>query len=97
MREIILAKYGELILKGLNKSHFEALLLRSLRRRLKKVGNFEVSTLQSTIYIEPLTDHEDIDEAMEECRCTFGIARLSRALEVEKDMDAIIEAVKNVD
>ncbi len=94
MKEIILAKYGELILKGLNKNHFEALLLRSLRRRLKEVGEFDVYTIQSTIYIEPLSDNEDIDAAMEECRRTFGIARLSRAIAVEKSMDAILEAAR---
>lgn len=95
MREIILAKYGELILKGQNRNHFEALLLRSLKSRLRKVGNFEIYALQSTIYIEPKSENENIDEAMEEARRTFGIVTLSRALEVEKDMDAILAAARS--
>jgi len=92
MKEIILAKYGELILKGLNKNHFEALLLRSLRDRLRPIGAFDVRAVQSTVYIEPLSESEDMDAAMEEAKRTFGIATLSRALEVEKDMDAILRA-----
>ena len=32
MNEVILAKYGELILKGSNRSSFEAMLLREVRR-----------------------------------------------------------------
>lgn len=95
MREIILAKYGELILKGQNRNHFEALLLRSLKSRLRKVGNFEIYALQSTIYIEPKGENENIDEAMEEARRTFGIVTLSRALEVEKNMDAILSAARS--
>ncbi len=95
MKEIILAKYGELILKGLNKNHFEALLLRALKTRLKRIGSFSVTTLQSTIYIEPQSENEDMDLAMEECSRVFGIARLSRALEVEKDMDAILRAAQS--
>ncbi len=94
MKEIILAKYGELILKGNNKNHFEALLLRSIKAKLKPLGDFEVYTIQSTIYIEPKTEFEDIDAAMDECARVFGIARLSRAIEVPKDMESILEAAR---
>ena len=64
MKEIILAKYGEIALKGENKNTFEDMLLRNIKRRLKKVGRFDYSRKQSTIYIEPSEDGADIDEAV---------------------------------
>ena len=54
--EVIMAKYGEIALKGLNRSNFENLLIRNIKRRLKNAGDFEVTRRQSTIYIEPLKD-----------------------------------------
>lgn len=90
MREIILIKYGEMALKGLNRSSFEDVLLRNIRRRLKYVGSFSYAKAQSTIYITPeaATDEECavlLDQAMPRLKKIFGIAALSRALACEKD------------
>ena len=41
MKEIILAKYGEMALKGLNKNGFEDILLKNIRRRLKPLRDTE--------------------------------------------------------
>lgn len=48
MKEIILVKYGEIALKGLNKSTFEDMLQKNIKRRLKKLGTFEFYRRQST-------------------------------------------------
>ena len=53
MKELILCKYGELVLKGLNKSSFEHLMAAEMKRRLKDLGDFSVSYAQSTLYVEP--------------------------------------------
>ena len=53
MKEIILVKYGEIALKGLNKSTFEDMLQKNIKRRLKKLGTFGFYRRQSTIYITP--------------------------------------------
>lgn len=95
MKEMLLCKYGELILKGLNKNYFETNLLRTIRHRLRTVGDFEVSNAQSTIYVEPLTENEDIDEAEEVLCKIFGLIAVSRAIVVEKDIDKIVEAAKS--
>ena len=52
----ILLKYGELILKGANKSYFDATLLRQIRRKLKPLGEFRVFTSQSTVFVESEDD-----------------------------------------
>ena len=38
MKEIILCKYGELVLKGANKTRFESMLLRRIRARAERFG-----------------------------------------------------------
>lgn len=47
--EIILAKYGELALKGLNRNTFEDILMKNIKRRLKPLGKFTYTRAQSTI------------------------------------------------
>jgi len=89
MREIILCKYGELALKGMNRRFFENMLIKELNNRLKPIGEFTVYTSQSTIYIEPETDDIDISEAFEEAKKVFGIVTLSRYAVVEKEIGAI--------
>lgn len=78
MKEIILAKYGEIALKGENKNTFEDMLLRNIKRRLKKVGRFDYSRRQSTIYIEPSEDGADIDEAVRRLKNVFGIGAIQK-------------------
>ena len=68
MKEILLCKYGELTLKGLNRGYFEKLLYRDMKKRLEKAGNFSVTYIQSTVYVEPLDDDADIEEAFRLCR-----------------------------
>ena len=88
-KELILAKYGEMALKGLNRGTFEDILMKNLRRRLKKFGAFKLNRAQSTIYMEPLSDTIDLDEVLEQLQCVFGIAALCRACVCEKTIEDI--------
>ena len=85
MKELILAKYGEIALKGLNRNTFEDILMKNIRRRLRSVGAFQYSRAQSTIYITPKEEDIDLEEAMDRLKTIFGIAALSRACICEKD------------
>ena len=85
MKELILAKYGEIALKGLNRNTFEDILMKNIRRRLRSVGAFQYSRAQSTIYIPPKEEDIDLEEAMDRLKTIFGIAALSRACICEKD------------
>ena len=89
MREILLCKYGEIVLKGANKRYFEDILCKELRKRAKKHGNFEISRAQSTIYVKPLDDFADIDGMYDSAMKTFGIAAIGRAAVCEKDIEDI--------
>ncbi len=90
MKEIILIKNGELALKGLNRSNFEDILIKNMRRRLRDLGSVSIRKAQSTIYIEPQEDTFDFEEALERVSLIFGIAGFSRACVCEKDMQDII-------
>lgn len=92
MKETILLKYGEIALKGLNKNSFEEVLVKNIKRRIKSLGKFQVWKAQSTIYVEPLEDEIDTDEAAERLSKVFGIAALTRAITVEKDFEEISKA-----
>ena len=85
MKELILAKYGEIALKGLNRNTFEDILMKNIRRRLRSVGAFQYSRAQSTMYITPKEEDIDLEEAMDRLKTIFGIAALSRACICEKD------------
>ena len=90
MREIILAKYGEMALKGANRITFEDALLRNIRFRLKHIGKFSYAKAQSTIYIIPETESDEeagelLAAAMPRLKKIFGIAALARAITCEKD------------
>ena len=94
MQELILLKLGELVLKGLNRHTFEERLCGNIRRRIRQYGKFQITSKQSTIYIEPLNDEADLDAAFDACKCIFGIVALSKAHPCKKDKDAILEAAK---
>ena len=89
MKEIILCKYGEIVLKGLNRGGFENELMKNMRRRLKPLGKFDLRSAQSTLYITPLGDDIDMDEVFGRASKVFGITKLCRAIGAEKDIDSI--------
>ena len=94
MKEILLCKYGEIVLKGANKRYFEDILCKELRKRAKKHGNFDISRAQSTIYIKPLDDFCDIDSMYDDAMKVFGLAAIGRAAVCEKDIEDIKRVAK---
>ena len=90
MKEIILIKDGELSLKGLNRRNFEDKMVATIRRRLKNLSNVSVERSQSAIYIKPVDDGFDFDEALDRVSRIFGIAAFSRACVCQKDMGDIL-------
>lgn len=95
MNEVILIKVGEIVLKGLNKRNFESQLIKNIRNRIKKYGEFEIKISQSTITISSLDEDSNIDDIFPEVKKVFGIARLSKAIVTQKSIDSIKETVKN--
>lgn len=95
MKDLLLCKPGEIFLKGLNKHYFEERLVANVKRRLKPIGHFRVTYLQSALYIEAADDAADLDAAYDAVRKVFGIATITRAAACEKDKDAITALAKS--
>jgi len=93
--EVILCKYGEIVLKGANRQNFESSLIKELRRRASPYGIFKIYGKQSTIYVIPQNDECDMDGMYDAARKVFGIIAVNRAAVCEKNMDSIIETVKS--
>ena len=91
MRELIMLKYGEIALKGLNKSGFEQVLLKSVKHRLKKEGSFTVRHAQSTVYCEPNDPQIDMDRAYKRMETIFGISTITRAAVAPKDFEEMVK------
>ena len=89
--EVILCKYGEIVLKGANRQNFEFTLIKELRRRASRHGNFKIYFSQSTIYVEPRDESCDMDGMYDEARKVFGIVGVNRAAVCDKTMESIIE------
>ena len=95
MNEMFLLKLGEIVLKGGNRFQFENRLKTNVSRRMRPFGDFRVSIVQSTVFVEPESEDCDVDGAWEACRYIFGVVSLCRCRPCEKSLDAIFEAVMN--
>ena len=89
MNDMILLKPGELVLKGLNRHFFEDRLRANVARRLRSLGDFRITSVQSTIYVEPLSKDIDMEEAFRRCHQIFGIIAVCRAAACPKEKEAI--------
>ena len=92
MKEIILIKVGEIVLKGLNRRQFEDKLLKNIRNTIKHLGSFEVKISQSTMSVIPQDDFIDLDEVSDRISKVFGIVTYSRAAQCpEKTLESVME------
>ncbi len=89
MEQILLVKYGEIILKGLNRPIFEDLLVRNIRAALRGFTP-EITKAQATTYVR-LPDENNLEEAVERLRKVFGIVSITRAYVLPKEITAICE------
>lgn len=90
MKEIILVKYGEIILKGGNRPVFERMLIKNIRESLKGFSDLKITVAQATVYIDAKKD--DIDAVCEKLGRIFGIVSISRAGVCEKNIESIKSA-----
>ncbi len=92
MKQIILVKYGEIILKGLNRHTFEDLLIRNIKNSLKPISA-TVWRAQATIYVD-VEDANDLDEAIERLTKVFAIVAIIRAYVLSKNFETLKQEAK---
>jgi thiamine biosynthesis protein ThiI len=93
MKEMILAKYGEIILKGGNRPRFESILINNINNSLKKVAKTHVKLIQATVYVD-VEDEEKFDIVMDRMSKIFGLVSVTRAAVCEKTVEAIKACAK---
>ncbi len=90
MDQVLLVRYGEIHLKGLNRPFFERKLLDNIRLALAGL-DAAVRYDQGRIFVEGIAQ-ERIEDACLRLTRVFGLHSISPALAVEKDYPAIVEA-----
>lgn len=88
--KVILLRYGEIFLKGRNKSYFEKLLIDNIKDKLQGIDCEFVRT-QNRYYIENY-DEKLTDEIVRRMKQVFGLHSLSIATKVKTDYDLLNEA-----
>ena len=88
MRELLLVRYGEIFLKGLNRPVFMRALVKRIKYAVKELGG-NVWLHDGRIFV---SDFTDMDEAVRKVTKVFGVHSVCPAVEMEKDnFDAICE------
>lgn len=88
MNEIILIKYGEIILKGLNRHVFEDKLVNNIKNVVGDMA--KVYKSRATLYAEPLED-SNIELIVNKIRKVFGIVSVTRAAVSGRDLQDIAQ------
>ncbi len=90
MKEVILLKLGEVVLKGLNRAKFEKRLVDNIYQTVTDCGKYKLMNAQSTVYVIP-EDGFNQEKALRKLKKIFGIVSVVIAGEFEKDIDYIKE------
>ncbi len=86
MRELLLVRYGEIFLKGLNRPVFIKALVKRIKRAVQELGG-TVWTYDGRIFVSGV---EDQDECIRRVTKVFGVHSVCPAVEMDKDdFDAI--------
>lgn len=95
MEHVILVRYGEIALKGLNRNFFIDLLAKNIRNTLRCVESAKVKKIQGRIIV--FLDEADLELAMSRVQKVFGIVSISDAVIIASDMKVIEEnAIKRI-
>ncbi len=89
MENIILIRYAEIHLKGLNRPYFERKLIERIRNACRGY-DVKITREQGRIYISG-ADEGNVDELLSRLSRVFGIHSLSRAIATDKDFKSVTE------
>lgn len=95
MREVLMMRFSEIHLKGLNRPYFMRMLVERVKEAVKDVRG-HVWLSDSRVYV---SDAMDMDEALRRTRKVFGVHSVCRAVEMDKaDFPALCgQAVRLLD
>ena len=92
MKEVILVRFSEIHLKGGNKKYFIKLLYNNIKHALKDI-ECKIENIQNRIVVR---DYTDADEIMNELKAVFGVHSISKAYELDNDVELIKDFVSKI-
>ena len=90
MEQVLLVRYTEIHLKGLNRPYFERALVDNMKRALRGMEP-KIGREHGRIYVRNIAE-ESFPEAAERLTRVFGIHSLSPAIAVDKDWETVVSA-----
>jgi thiamine biosynthesis protein ThiI len=93
MYELLLVRYGELGLKGKNKSQFINRLVINIKRSLRDLATREVKFTWGRIWVPVIND---LEQTVQKLQRVFGIYSISPVIKTDKTLEAIQEAALKV-
>ncbi len=84
----ILIRYGEISLKGRNRSQFEDILINNIRHSLKDYSYHNIKKAYGRIYLDCDQNWEELVDVLQNI---FGIVSVSPVIETSLDLEAIKE------
>ncbi len=90
MEKVLLVRYTEIHLKGLNRPYFERALVDNMKRALRGLEP-KIEREHGRIYVRNISE-ENFPEAQERLTRVFGIHSLSPAVSVDKDWETVVSA-----
>jgi thiamine biosynthesis protein ThiI len=93
MEKVILIRYGEIFLKGRNRSYFEKVLLNNCRKALREIPDVNIIRAQGRFFAENYTDEDAVIDALTR---VFGLVSISPALKIDGDFEEIAAVSKQM-
>ena len=87
-KNLYIVRCGEVALKGMNKPYFERILLERVKKALESYEESEAKWVDGLMFVR-VPASVDEDEVISACVKVFGVASVSPALEVPKDISEI--------
>ena len=96
--KVIIVRYGEIMLKGLNRSSFENLLIENIKKALFTLGKAEIIKARGRIYIKFNNENNEYKyfDAIDRLRKVFGIISVSLGTCVNNDFEEIKKFSSNI-
>ncbi len=95
MNRLLLVRYGEINLKGSNRNYFINTLADNIGYALRQYPGVRIKKIQGRIAVENIAAEAETS-VIEALTKVFGIVYLTKAYEVEADMDAIKHAAHEI-
>ena len=94
MKNVIMIKYGEIYLKGKNRSYFENMLLKNIKQAIF-FFDAKVSKIRTRYVVRDYLQTDE-DKILERISKVFGIYSYSKAVEIETSKQNIVDFCKTI-